>query len=121
MTQTDKITHAIVVNEIAKNANMWLRNTPYFKGILKNRLNQLLPELYKAQKDYDSFFNKVEESTEVVYKVYEDYTKAISSVPIWECENITKIINSNHTFPYKLNIYLNKFFYFACLQVPYFS
>ena len=61
---------------------------------MKNRLNQLLPELYKAQKDYDAFFNSVEESAEVVYQVYEDYTKAISSMPIWDCENITKIIEA---------------------------
>ena len=37
MTQTDKITHAIVVNEIAKNANHEIKFTPYYKGILKNR------------------------------------------------------------------------------------
>ena len=108
MTQTDKITHAIVVNEIAKNANMWLRNTPYFKGILKNRLNQLLPELYKAQKDYDDFFNAVEESAEVVYQVYEDFTKAISSVPIWDCENITKIIEAYKKDPKSIQGIVNK-------------
>ena len=108
MTQIDKITHAIVVNEIAKNANMWLRNTPYFKGILKNRINQLLPELYKAQKDYDSFFNNVEESTEVVTEIYENYTKAIASVPIWECENITSIIEAYKRDPKSINGIVNK-------------
>jgi hypothetical protein len=87
---------------------MWLRNTPYFKGILKNRLNQLLPELYKAQIDYDSFFNKVEESTEVVYQVYEDYTKAIASVPIWDCENITKIIEAYKKSPESIQGIVNK-------------
>jgi len=108
MTDLDKITHAIVVNEIAKEANMWIRNTPYFKGILKNRLNQLLPELYKCSPDYDSFFNKVEESTEIVTQVYEDYTKAIASIPIWECQNITAIIEAYKKDPKSIQGIVNK-------------
>lgn len=108
MTQTDKITHAIVVNEIAKNANVWLRNTPYYKGMLKNRLNQLLPELYKCSTDFDAFFNSVEESTEVVYEVYENYTKAIASIPIWECENITSIIEAYKKDPKSIQGIVNK-------------
>lgn len=94
MTQIDKITHAIVVNEIAKNANHEIKFTPYYKGILKNRLNQLLPELYKCEPDYDEFFNSVEESTSVVYDAYNNYIKAVSSIPIWDCENITLIIEA---------------------------
>ena len=108
MTQTDKITHAIVVNEIAKNANHEIKFTPYYKGILKNRLNQLLPELYKCEPDYDAFFNSVEESTSVVYDVYNTYLKAVSSVPIWECENITKIINAYNKDPKSIEGIVNK-------------
>ena len=108
MRAEDRITHAIVVNEIAKNANIFLRNTPYFKGLLKNRLNQLLPELYKCNSDFDAFFNSVEESTEVVYQVYEDYTKAISSVPIWDCQNITKIIEAYKKDPKSIQGIVNK-------------
>ena len=89
MTQTDKITHAIVV-------------------ILKNRLNQLLPELYKCDPDYDTFFNKVEESTSVVYDVYDTYLKAVASIPIWECENITKIINAYNKDPKSIEGIVNK-------------
>ena len=94
MTQTDKITHAIVVNEIAKNANYEIKFTPFYKGMLKNRLNQLLPELYKCEPDYDAFFDSVEESTSFVYEIYERYIKAVASVPIFDCENITKIIEA---------------------------
>ena len=108
MTQTDKITHAIVVNEIAKNANHEIKFTPYYKGILKNRLNQLLPELYKCDPDYDTFFNKVEESTSVVYDVYDTYLKAVSSVPIWECENIAKIIKAYNKDPKSIEGIVNK-------------
>lgn len=108
MTQTDKITHAIIVNEIALHTNVWIRKTKYFKGILKNRINQLLPELYKCVPDYDSFFNRHEESTEVVTEIYENYTKAIASVPIWECENITSIIEAYKKDPKSINGIVNK-------------
>jgi hypothetical protein len=108
MNQTDKITHAIVVNEIAKNANYEIKFTPFYKGILKNRLNQLLPELYKCETDYDAFFNKVEESTSVVYEVYENYTKAISSVPIWDCKNVTRMIEAYNKDPKSIEGIVNK-------------
>jgi hypothetical protein len=108
MNQTDKITHAIVVNEIAKNANYEIKFTPFYKGILKNRLNQLLPELYKCEPDYDAFFNSVEESTSVVYDVYDAYLKAVSSIPIWDCENITKIIEAYKKSPESIQGIVNK-------------
>ena len=94
MTTIDKITHAIIINEIAANANHEIKFTPYYKGLLKNRLNQLLPELYKCSEDYDSLFNNKEESTKTVYDIYNEYIKAISSIPIQECENITLIIKA---------------------------
>lgn len=108
MTKTDKITHAIVVNEIAKNANHEIKFTPFYKGILKNRLNQLLPELYKCEPDYDAFFNSVEESTSVVYDVYDSYLKAVSSIPIWECQNITSIIEAYKKSPESIQGIVNK-------------
>lgn len=108
MTQTDKITHAIIINEIAKNANHEIKFTKYYKGILKNRLNQLLPELYKCEPDYDAFFEKVEDSTGVVYEVYENYIKAIGSIPIWECQNITSIIEAYKKDPKSIQGIVNK-------------
>ena len=109
MTQVDKITLAIVVNEIAKNANHEIKFTKFYKGILKNRLNQLLPELYKCEPDYDEFFNKVEETTSLVYDVYDAYLKAIASIPIWECQNITAIIEAYKKDPKSIEGFVNKF------------
>ncbi len=108
MTKIDKITHAIVINEIAKNANHEIKFTPFYKGILKNRLNQLLPELYKCEPDYDAFFNSVEESTSVVYEVYNNYLKAVASIPIYECQNITSIIEAYRKDPKSIQGIVNK-------------
>jgi hypothetical protein len=94
MTTTDKVNHAIIINQIALNNNEAIKHTQYYKRSLKAKLNTLLQELYSCEKDYDAFFNSEENSTCDVYDVYERYTKAISSIPIYECENIILIIEA---------------------------
>lgn len=99
MNITDKITHAIIANQIALNNNEAIKHTQYYKKELKQKLNLLMPELIKAEKDYDEFFNKIEDSTSEVYAVYSDFVKAIASVPIWECKNLTLIIQAYNKDP----------------------
>lgn len=94
LTTIDKITHSIIINQIALNNNESIKHTPFYKKDLKNRLNMLLTELYKHETEYDKFFEKESESTGHVYDAYENYIKTVSSVPIWECENISLIIEA---------------------------
>ena len=94
MDITNKITHAIIINQIALNHNEAIKHTPYYKKGLKQKLNLLMPELIKTEKDYDEFFYKIEDSTSEVYKVYNEFLKAVASVPIWDCKNITLIIQA---------------------------
>jgi vacuolar-type H+-ATPase subunit D/Vma8 len=94
MNTTDKITHSIVINQIALNNNEAIKHTNFYKKSLKQKLNLLMPELIKCENEYDEFFNKLEDSTSHVYDVYENYTKAVASVPIWDAENITLIIEA---------------------------
>lgn len=94
MNLTNIITHAIIANQIALNHNEAIKHTPYYKRGLKQRINQLLPELIKTEKDYDEFFNKIEDSTSEVYAVYDGFLKAVASVPIWECKNLTMVIEA---------------------------
>ena len=69
-----KITHSIIANQLALNHNESLRHTTIYKKALKNKLNNLLSELVKYEKDYDEFFNKVEVSTcETVEVVFDHY------------------------------------------------
>ena len=51
-----KITHSIIANQLALNHNESLKHTPIYKQALKNKLNNLLSELVKYEKDYDEFF-----------------------------------------------------------------
>jgi hypothetical protein len=90
----DYITQSIIVNQIALNQNEKLKHTTFFKKELRQKLNLLIPVLVKCEPEYDEFFNKVEDSTIDVYKVYENFLKSVSSVPIWDCENITLIIEA---------------------------
>lgn len=108
MTPVDKITHAIIINQIALNNNEAIKHTPFYKRSLKGALNKLMPELIKAEPDFDEFFNKVEGSTSDVYDAYEQYTKDISSVPIWDCQNISAIIHAYKIDPKSIQGIVNK-------------
>lgn len=99
MDIVNKITHAIIINQIALNRNEEIKHTPYYKKGLKQKLNLLMPELVKSEKDYDEFFDTIEDSTSEVYKVYDEYTKAVASVPIYDCKNITLIIEAYRKDP----------------------
>lgn len=88
------ITHSIIANQLALNHNESLKHTSIYKQALKNKLNNLLSELVKYEKDYDEFFNKVEGSTCEVYNIYDNYIKAIASIPIYDAQNIITIINA---------------------------
>ena len=92
-TQT-KVTHSIIACQIAMNHLTELKHTNVYRHGVKRGINLLLPELIKAEADYDKFFNTKENETVNVYEVYERYMKAVASVPIWDCENIALIIEA---------------------------
>lgn len=97
-----KITQSIIANQIALNLNEGIKHTNYYKQKLKQYLNLLLPELIKSEKDYDLFFDSEEETSVSVYNVYEEYIKAIASVPVYDCQNITLIIEAYKKDPKKI-------------------
>jgi hypothetical protein len=92
-TQT-KVTHSIIACQIALNHLSDLKHTNVYRHGVKRGINLLLPELIKAESDYDKFFNTKEDETVNVYEVYDQYIKAVASVPIWDCENIALIIEA---------------------------
>lgn len=103
-----KITHSVIASQIALNKLEAIKHTPYYKRELKKRLNLVLPELIKAEKDYDEFFNNIEGSTVEVYEAYESYVEAIASVPIWDCRNITAMIAAYKKDPHSIQGIVNK-------------
>jgi len=108
MNITHKITHAIIANQLALNHNEDLKHTKFFKQSLKQKLNQLLPELIKCEPEYDAFFNKIEGSTTEVYAEYDLFIQAIASVPIWDSRNVRLIIEAYNKDPKALEGIINK-------------
>lgn len=103
-----KITSSIIANQIALNKNEAIRHTQFYKREIKKRINLLLPELISAEKDFDAFFNNVEDSTVQVYEVYDKFIEAVASIPIWECGNLTAVIEAFKKDPKSMQGIVNK-------------
>lgn len=95
MTPTDKITHIIINSQILNNRLTDAIGEKVFKQNLKLKCNHFLIELIKVEKEwYDKFFDAKEQSTIDVYNVYENFINEVSKIPIWEMENISKILEA---------------------------
>jgi hypothetical protein len=99
MEDVHKITHAIISSQITLNHLEEVKHTTLYRQTLKNKINLLLPELIKNEPYFDEFFSKVEDSTVQTYEAYDTYIKNIASVPIWECQNISMIIQAYKADP----------------------
>jgi len=108
MSITDKITHSIIVNQITLNNNEAIKHTNYYKRGLKNKLNLLLSELVTHEPEYDAFFEKEEEGCSKVYEVYDEYIKAVASVPIWYSQDVTRLIEAFKKDPKSIEGIVNK-------------
>ena len=65
-----KIVRAVIINQMALDTNEDIKHTVYYKQTLKNRLNALIKELIKTEKeDFESFIESVEQQTDTVYNV----------------------------------------------------
>ena len=81
--------------QIALNQLENIKHTPYFNGILKNKLNGIIPELVKKESEhFDKFFESDSNATDMVYKVFEDFIKKISTIPIYDMESLSIVIDA---------------------------
>lgn len=95
MREVDKITTSVMSCQIALNQLEAIKHTPYYKQSLKNKINSVMPELINAEREhYDKFFEAQSNSTDVVYKVFEDFIKKISTIPIYDMESIGYVIDA---------------------------
>lgn len=108
-TIDDKFTHAIIANQLALNYNEDLKHHKNLHNpTLKYRLKNACEELIKSELNYDKFFEKEEVSTVDVYNVYESFVKVMSTVPIWEMQNVQKILQAYFTDPKSIEDITNK-------------
>jgi flagellar biosynthesis component FlhA len=95
MTQTDKIVTTVMTCQIALNQLSDFKDSRFFNQSLKYRLNETIKELIKVEQEwYDKFYDSMEDSTSQIYTVYENFLKSVSKIPIYDMENICKIIDA---------------------------
>lgn len=94
MTPHDNITHIAINSQVLLNRLCDERTKGVFTKQLKFHCNKFIDELQKVETNiFDKFFDKNEESTIVVYDTYD---KFISNIPIWDMQNLTRIIEAYH-------------------------
>jgi hypothetical protein len=109
MQEVDKITTSVMSTQIALNQLEAIKHTGYYNKELKQKLNLVLPLLIKAEeKHYDKFFESLSDSTDQVYKVFENFIKRISQIPIYDMENICYIIDAYDKDQKSMNGITNK-------------
>lgn len=95
MREVDKITTSVMSCQIALNQLENIKHTSYYNGVLKNKINNIIPELVKKESEhYDKFFDADSTATDVVYKVFDDFIKKISLVPIYDMESLSIVIDA---------------------------
>lgn len=109
MELVDKITTSVMSCQIALNQLEAIKHTGYYNKELKQKLNLVLPLLIKAeQQHYDKFFENLSDSTDQVYKVFENFIKQISEIPIYDMENICYMIEAYNKDQKSMNGITNK-------------
>lgn len=109
MTEVDRITTSVMAVQITLNHLEAIKHTKYFKGRLKQKLNNILPDLVECEKEhYDAFYNVLEESTSQVYDVYDTFIKEMAKVPIYDCENLMRIYEAYQKSPNSIEGIVNK-------------
>lgn len=104
-----KITQSIIANQIAFDFNHEIKHTVYFKHRLKKILNQLIPELEKAEKnEFDQFFDEQENITDELYDVQREMTRQLSTLGLMHFQNVSEIIQAYKKDPKSIQGIVNK-------------
>jgi hypothetical protein len=100
MRLEDKITHITISSQVLSFHLTNLKAEGYFKQSLAKTATNFINQLKVVEwKYFDNFFKKGEDSTVVVYETYDNFLKTVSSVPIWEMDNITRILEAYKKSP----------------------
>ena len=88
-------THVKILAQIQLNYISELKAKNFFTGIFKNFTNNFIKQLIEVEtKCFDRAMEKEEEATTVCYDVADEYYKMVSSVPLWDMQNIVTIVNA---------------------------
>lgn len=88
-----------LVLQIALNKLDELRRTAYPKNDLTQLIEPLVKELIKEEVFYDSIFTNYEANIVKQYDTYDKFIKVMSTVNVWEMENLMALKLANDKDP----------------------
>ena len=90
-----KQTHIKVIAQVLFNYISDYKADNYFTGKFKMFVNSFIIQLKEVErKNFDKALELEEEATTVIYDVVDDFYKQVSTIPIWDMQNITQIIDA---------------------------
>lgn len=104
----NKITQAIICNQLALYFNENIKGTNYYRHKVKGAANMLISELIKSEPEYDKFFDADEERTKMFYDVFSTLVNEIAESGMAHFENITNVIRAYKKNPASMNGIVNK-------------
>lgn len=88
-------THVKILAQIQLNYISELKANNFFTGTFKNFTNNFIKQLIQVEaKFFDKAIDQQEEATTACYDVADEYYKMVSSVPIWDMQNIVAIVKA---------------------------
>jgi len=92
-----KVLHTAMCAQVLQNYIIDMRANNWFTGVFKNFVNNFLQQFKKLEsKFFDIYFDHKEHDTIELYNAYEEYLKAVATVPLWEMKHMKDIIEAYH-------------------------
>ena len=93
--ENNRISHIVIACQVLSYYIQDMKANGWFKGILLKFVNNLIEKLKEVEwKYFDKMYGKEEEASTIVYDTYDNFIKTVACVPIWEMQNLTKIIQA---------------------------
>ena len=98
-----KVLHTAIAAQVLQNYIVDMRANNWFTGVFKNFVNNFLQQFKKLEsKFFDLYFEHKEQDTIELYEVYDEYLKAVATVPLWEMKHMKDVIEAYHMDPKSL-------------------
>lgn len=98
--ESNRINHIVISSQVLSYYIAGMKSDNYFKKVLLKFTNNFIEQLKTVEwKYFDKMFKSEEEASVIVYETYENFIKTIASVPIWEMQNVSKILEAYNKDP----------------------
>ena len=92
-----KVLHTAICAQVLQNYIVDMKANNWFTGVFKNFVNNFLQQFKKLEsKFFDIYFDYKEKDTVELYEAYDKYLKAVATIPLWEMQYMTDIIEAYH-------------------------